>query len=325
MSRWLTTLNSAWDELARVSPIARQYRSKALSAEDALEIRAAIRATDDAPCLILQTELPPDALFELSGMRLTSVPAEAGSLLVLSLEDSRRRDLFATICADVVDAASGADRSTARAQFLARLDAWRQFLRELRASLSRPEVVGLIGELLVLQLIVSSRKSLLSSWKAPFDGLHDFHLDGHSLEVKTSLGPASLLSISRLDQLDTSGLRRLSLMHVRLVESPTGCSLQEIITSMHLALADDFDRREFENMLLRRGLLPGDESARNALRVQLRTMDTYEVIDGFPRLLRAGLPPTIAEASYSIEIRGIAPFALDTATMLDEFHRGALR
>src|SRR5258706_13301394 len=97
MTSWLAALNEAWNELAQTAPVSRQYRSKLISKDVPLEIRAGLRAIDNTPCLMLQTTFTPDALFELSGMRLSSVPDDTGPLLVLSFEDVGRDDLFSTI------------------------------------------------------------------------------------------------------------------------------------------------------------------------------------------------------------------------------------
>ncbi len=322
MTSCLDELNRAWDQLSKVPPIALQYRTKVISVSTVLELRAGVRANDNSPCLILQTSPPPDALFELSGMRLHSVPDDSGPLLVLSLEDPSRRDLFSTICADVVDTASQAHEDSALAQFLARLGAWRQFLRNKRVSLSRSEAVGLIGELLVCERLTETDSNFIGTWKAPFDGLHDFESSGHALEVKTSLGPASVVTISKLDQLETTGVRRLDLLHVRLIESSSGRSMGDIINSLGQLLPEETGRRGFENLLLQRGLLPGDDIARSVPRVRLRTIDAYGVTDGFPRLVRSNLPTAITEATYTLEVRSISAFAVDTATTFDLFHRG---
>jgi hypothetical protein len=322
MTSWLDALTDAWNELAQTAPVSRQYRSKLISKDVSLEIRAGMRAIDNAPCLMLQTALAPDALFELGGMRLNSVPDDSGPLLVLSLEDSSRRDLFSTISADVVAAAALADRTEAHDQFLARLDAWRQFLRDRRDGLSRPETIGVIGELIVLERLLATDPHRLTSWQAPVDGLHDFQSNGHALEVKAGLGPSSSITISRLDQLDTTGVRRLDLLHVRLIETLDGRLLRDIIAAVSDALPDDFSRRSFENALLRRGLLPGDDSARSTPRVQLRSIDAYAVSDGFPRLIRSALPIAITEATYTLEVRAISAFSADTAAVLDGFLQG---
>jgi hypothetical protein len=319
---WLEALNDAWDELARTAPLARHYRTKLISTEASLDILAGMRASDSAPCLMLQTALAAEALFELGGMRLNTIPDESGPFLVLSLEDSSRRDLFSTICADVVSAAAQAVTVDALAQFLARLDAWRQFLRDRHDGLSRSETIGLMGELLVLERLLNADPHSLATWQSPNDGLHDFQSNGHALEVKAGLGPSSSITISALDQLDVTGLRRLDLLHVRLVEVPGARCLRDILAAISRILPDDASRRAFENALLRRGLMPDDDVARLTPKVQQRSIDAYSISEAFPRLSRAALPIAITEATYTLEIRAIAAFAADATGALDAFVQG---
>lgn len=322
MTGWLETLSDAWDELVRIPPVARQFRTRLISTDVSLDILAAIRATDDAPCLMLQTAPAPDALFELGGMRLGTVSDNLGLFLVLSLEDSSKRDLFSTICADVIAAASAPNSSDSLDQFLARLDAWRQFLRDRRDGFSRSETIGLIGELLVLEQVLAVDPHHLDTWRSPNDGLHDFQIDGHALEVKTSLGPASTITISSLDQLDSAGLNRLDLLHVRLIENPDGRSLKDILTAIGDILPHDSFRRAFYNALLRRGLMPDDLTARITPKVQQRAIEAYLVSDTFPRLLRSTVPAPVADATYRLEIRAISDHAEELATVLDAFIEG---
>jgi Putative PD-(D/E)XK family member, (DUF4420) len=322
MMTWLEALNGAWNELAKTAPLARQYRTKLISTEVPLDILAGMRASDSAPCLMLQTAAAPEALFELGGMRLSTIPDESGPFLVLSLEDSSRRDLFSTICADVVSAAARAGTTDALEQFLARLDAWRQFLRDRRDGLSRSETVGLIGELLVLEQLLAADPGSLTTWQSPNDGLHDYQSNGHALEVKTGLGPSSSITISALDQLDATGLRRLDLLHIRLVEVPGARSLRDILTAITIVLPDDASRRAFENALLRRGLMPDDDAARLTPKVQQRSIEAYSITESFPRLNRSALPIAITEATYTLEVRAIAGFAVDVTAALDSFVQG---
>jgi hypothetical protein len=320
MTAWADLLNEAWNDLAETAPVSRAYRSRVIPGDLQLEISAGMRATDNAPCLMLQTALEPQAMFELSGMRLASIGDSNGPLLVLSLEDSTRRDLFTTICADVIGAASAAGSNDPLGQFLARLGAWRHFLRDRHDGLSRQETVGLIGELLVLEQLLGHTAGTLACWDGPNDGLHDFHLGGHSLEVKTGLGPSSVIYISRLDQLDTNGVDRLDLLHVRLIEAPDGRSLGAIIAAIAALLPGS--THVFDNLLLQRGLLPDDIDARNTPRVRTRSIDGYEVTDGFPRLMRSALPVAITDATYTLEVRALQAFSREMADVLDAFLQG---
>lgn len=318
-TEWNQALRDIWTELALHPPRARHFRTRRLSVELPLDAHAGLRAADDAPCLVIEAVAPTDAFFEASGMRLYPAEGEEGPLLVLSLEDSTSIDLFATVCADVLQAAASASQAEALASFLARLHAWRCFLRDRRSGLTRNETVGLIGELVVLRRLIQVAPHLLASWSAPDDGLHDFELAGHALEVKSTLGPAATLHISNLDQLDTSGLRRLDLLHVRLVEMPEGECLEDMIQEIAGSLDEDLARRDFANALLRRGLMPDDVGARGFPRVSVRTLTAFAVGISFPRLVRGSVPPGIVEADYMLELRGIEAHSVEADVVLAAF------
>lgn len=319
---WLNVLHEAWNELAQTKAQARQYRTKLISVDVPLDIFAGRRAGDDAPCLMVQTTVAPPTVFELEGMRLSAFQDRSRPFLVLSLEDNARADLFGAVCADVIGATIQGGAVRGADCFLARLDAWRKFLRERRGGWSRSETIGLIGELLVLEQILGVDSQGLAGWQAPYDGLQDFLSNGHALEVKTGLGPSSTITISALDQLDPAGLTKLVLLHVRLVEAPDGRSMQDIIDAISGLLPDAAARRDFENALLRRGLMPDNQAARTGPRVQRRSLDAYSVSETFPRLVRAALPIAITEATYTLDVRALSAFAADAADALKEFLDG---
>jgi len=316
---WEEVLRGSWTELALHSPHARSFRTRRLSVELRLDAHAGLRATDDAPCLVIEAAAPADSFFEVSGMRLYPAAGDESPLLVLSLEEPADIDLFATVCADALQAATGAPQVEGLAFFLARLRAWRYFLRERRSGLTRNEIVGLMGELVVLRRLIQEDARLLADWTAPDDGLHDFERAGHALEVKSTLGPAATLHISSLDQLDTSGLQRLDLLHVRLVETPEGECVGDVIQGIISCLTQDAARRDFDNALLRRGLMPDDIGARNSPRASVRTLTAFAVEKNFPRLIRASVPLAVTEAEYTVELRGIEAHSIEADTVLSAF------
>lgn len=305
-------LLAEWSALADVSPGDRLYRSRRLSRPAGIDLRLGLRETDRAPCMIAAPGAATDALstFETGGLRLSRAADPAGILLVLSLEEPSRRDLFAEICSDVV-------RSLVRSEdegeiellpaLGARLAAWRAFLRDQAGALARHELVGLIGELLILDDLLDRTSEALQFWKSPDDGLHDFERAGHSVEVKASLGAARQLHISALDQLDAAGLASLDIAHVRLIEQSDGETAGEIAARIAARLSSDRDRREFANALLRRGLAPGSGDDMGP-RIRHAGTDFYAVRDGFPCLRRADVPAAIVEAAYEIEVRSISAF-----------------
>lgn len=318
---WQERLRGAWSELAERPAQGRSYRTRTLAPECPMEAYAGLRALDNAPCLVLRVPVSEDMLFELGGLRLHVDRDDQGSFLVLSLEDREQRDLFTTLCADAIEAA-GSDAALALGRFQARLNAWRSFLRERRSGLSVEETVGLIGELLVLERLLGISPALLSTWLAPDGALHDFVRAGHALEIKSSRGPSSRLRISTLDQLDDAGLRRLDLVHVRLLEDPEGRTLSEILEGVGALLPDEGARQALANGVLRRGLKPDDEQARVGLRVSVRSLDVYTVGEGFPRLLREDVHLAIADASYALELRALSDFASETEASFTRFAAG---
>ncbi|WP_119462719.1 PD-(D/E)XK motif protein [Rhodospirillaceae bacterium SYSU D60014] len=318
-------LRESWSKLALHPAHAKRFRTLRLTPERALDAHAGLRAVDDAPCLIVDIDDPAPvatAAFEVGGMRLSHARSDAGHMLVLSLEDPSRLDLFITVCGDVLQVTDTAgDRREALRTFLGRLDAWRLFLRERRAGLSRSETVGLIGELTILQSLISRGAGNLDSWRAPFEGLHDFERAGHAIEIKTTLGSATRLRISSLDQLDNAGLRRLNLVHVRLAETPDGRTLGGLIEVVTGMLPADADRRRFDNALLRRGLMPDDTAARALPRVDVQSVSIFSVGPAFPRLLRSQVPSGVTDAEYMLELQALAPHGCDVNGVLDAFTR----
>jgi hypothetical protein len=316
---WADALRGAWAELSRHPARTRQFRTQRLAPELPLDVYAALRAADDAPCLIVPAAVSPSALFEVGGFRLSVAPGEDEPLLVLSLEDLERSDLFVTVCSDAVQAAAQEGDPDSLAAFLSRLDAWRRFLKERRTGLARHEVIGLLGELTVLERLLQSDPTNLAAWTAPFDGLHDFEREGHALEVKASAGVATSLRISTLDQLDDVGLRALDLLHVRFVEAPDGRSLGDTVAEIERILPDDVSRRAFSNALLRRGLMPDDAAARAAPVVSLRGLAAFHVGAGFPRLIRSGVPTAVREVQYDLELRALDGHAVDVDAVFSAF------
>jgi len=305
-------LETLWSRLSTADGVQRRFVSLRIDDAGTLDVHAALRTADRSPCLLFDM-LDPSAVgdidFEVGGMRCARSATDTGQSLVLSLEDPARRDLFATLCSDVLAYAATESAVRSLPAVLTRLDAWRLFLRSLSDGLSRSEIIGLIGELRVLLEFLENDATLLNVWRAPENGLHDFENDGHALEVKATLGPGTYVTISHLHQLDDGGLDRLDLVHVRLYETPQGDSVDDLVGSISSLLPDSDAQRHFSNALLRRGLSPDDRRARTGLRTAVQQFAAFHVTSETPRILRADVPLAITEVRYTLELAQLASSA----------------
>lgn len=304
MSVTATNLHALWARLAGAGAGQRRFISLRIDGAGILDVHAALRTADHSPCILfdMRDGLAVDIEFEVGGMRCTRIATDTGQSLVLSLEDASRRDLFATLGADVIGYAANECGAHALPAVLTRLDAWRLFLRSLRDGMSRSEIIGLMGELRILHDLLAENAGLLPAWKAPDDGIHDFEHLGHALEVKATVGPGSRVTISQLDQLDDSGLDRLDLVHVRLYETPQGECVDDLVERISAVLPDVEAKRQFSNALLRRGLSPDDRRARSGFRMSLQQTAAYHVELGIPRILRGDVPSAIIDVSYMLDL-----------------------
>lgn len=316
-------LASLWSRLEGAGPGQRRFVTLRIEGAGMLDVHAALRTADQSPCFLFDAGdgLPDNVEFEVGGMRCARAVTEAGQSLVLSLEDPGRRDLFATLGADLIGHAASMSGAKALPAVLTRLDAWRLFLRSVGDGMSRSDIVGLIGELRVLDELLGDDPSLQYTWRAPDDGIHDFEHLGHALEVKSTTGPGSRVTISGLDQLDDGGLERLDLVHVRLYETPQGESVDDLVERISEALPDAEARRQLSNALLRRGLSPDDRRARSGLRTSLQQMVTYHVDKDVPRIRRAEVASAILDVSYVLDLGQLGRAAEPWPSVKSQFGR----
>ena len=129
-------------------------------------------------------------------------------LLALKLLDSNQRDIFQTLCLDIISTAAQADsEAEAVSAALMRTWRWHHLLRVGRGTLLSPEEQkGLLGELFVLERLLLPRmdaSSAVTAWRGPLGAPKDFEIARVAIEAKTRRGGATpSLSITSESQLD---------------------------------------------------------------------------------------------------------------------------
>ena len=275
-------------------------------------------ATDSAPT----ARLP-----RLRDIEVTlSPPDEADTqLLAFKLLDSNQRDIFQTLCEDIISAASQA-RSEVGAVSAALMRTWRwhHLLRGGRGALLSPEEqMGLLGELFVLERLLLPRvdaTSALTAWRGPLGAPKDFEIARVAIEAKTRRGGATpSLSITSESQLDEGGLDSLFLHVVELDEAPMdgiqGVTLNDVAERIrrNILSLDPGSTAIFEARLSAAGYrMEDDYSSHHWLEGAVRL---YLVSGSFPRITSGEMRPGVSNVRYSVSLADCEPFATSVSVL----------
>ena len=252
------------------------------------------------------------------------------TVVQIMLEDARLRDIFAVLCADLVQVARH-ERSASEAmrQCIDRLAMWQGLFERIPPQgLSEEEQRGLFGELVVLQEIVLLALDALdavTAWTGPEPRNQDFIHRGLALEVKASLAKRhSRLTISNEKQLDERPHEQLFLAYVRLDESVSqGVTLPDMVERCRAQLENDLAAaRLFDDRLMAGGYLDihAELYSQNSWKPDCPRL--FRVAGDFPRLTEANLPPGVGDIRYSIIADDLGSYEVDSGKVISELKGG---
>jgi hypothetical protein len=267
-------------------------------------------------CLILSEPAP--VLKPIEREKLCLEYDESIPGLVLRLSDDTYSDLFDELISSmyivVKDLTSKQD---AIEKFRAHFIKWSAFFdSEFYARLSDEAVMGLVGELKVLQWFLAEADELtvnaiLESWRGPYDEGQDFVLDDRLIEVKTVGIRSRHITINSLHQLTEAEGKDLNLLiNTAFPEIENGDSINSLVTKIRdetLSLLGDTSI--LYKALSQKGLGPRNLEDYEHLRFGFRKEDIFDVLlDGFPRLTNAVVLDGITSAKYDLSLSALKPF-----------------
>ncbi|MDV4167935.1 PD-(D/E)XK motif protein [Rhodovulum sp. FJ3] len=230
-----------------------------------------------------------------------------GKALVISLLDSTHREIFETLCRDIVEAAEGApDQTVALDRVIRRTRRWHFLLKGGSSQgLSKEEQRGLVGELAFLREIAThvSPETAIEGWTGPEGAAKDFEFPAACIEVKARRGAAKpYVRISSEDQLSEVAGRQLFL-RVYDVDSaviPEGDNLHGHVDNT-IALFDDYPHclDVLEERLEAVGYDRGHDYEKR--RWIVGASRTFEVAEGFPRITPP-LTSGVHNVTYAIDL-----------------------
>ncbi len=321
MSDLLAELRAKWEEALATATSHREWRAIGLSKVSPVKLLAGIRDRDGRISILIEAALryaPKQRVrFQAEGISLVDErsPVEGLLRLAVTLERPDLRDIFEVLVLDLLTVASSASSPELGIhQTIRRLEAWQVCLHVRRRGLAREEVVGLLGELAVMELVEAEigLAAAIVAWRGPLDGIHDFEASGVALEVKATVGLSHHIRISRLDQMDSGGIHALVLVRTRFQETPDGLTLPEHVGSLRRRIDRDFPSAagEFSDRLMRAGYLDADAEVYAGTRTVLSDVQGLRVGEGFPCLTRAAVPSAIVDAAYSLDERQLGAFRI---------------
>ena len=252
-------------------------------------------------------------------MRLGNTPGR--QRLVLTLARHVDTDLFQGLCETLIESLREVSESaTALAVTLAHLKRWKAFLSGRKTTLSPEQVRGLFAELQMMRSLYVSRTTppvAVDAWCGADRVQQDFIFGDVAIEVKSLSGrERNSVRISSEDQLEslTSNLYLAVYRLSEIPDSDQSASLNDLVGKIEAELADAQALEEFARKLSACGYAPLHDY--DGPRFTVSDLKTYQVVDGFPRLVRSGIPNGIARLSYDIELETIRPFECNSNLIL---------
>ncbi|MBP1539561.1 MAG: PD-(D/E)XK motif protein [Prevotella sp.] len=231
--------------------------------------------------------------------------------LRFSLANPELLEHFCTFCQDLIDTTESVkDDVTAYKKLCGRFVAWKKLFKPSHGKLTEFEIMGLIGELLFLRDRLFPKygcEKAISSWMGQEKTHKDFSADDMWYEIKTTNVGKENVHISSIEQLDSDTIGYLVVYGLERM-SPTydGVKLNSLVFSILGSISSEFMKEVFMEKLSAFDYNYNEEY--DNLVYEVRTEDTYEVRDDFPRMKRCNLPMAIGKAQYEILLTELESF-----------------
>ncbi|MFJ4720419.1 PD-(D/E)XK motif protein [Streptomyces luteogriseus] len=271
-----------------------------------LLVRAGAKAADRARRLLMD-------LTETRGLSLScSSVSNREFELQIFLTAGDLREVFTPLAEDIACAARDAAPETVLERAVHRFTRWQELLRRVgETGLGREARLGLYAELHYLRrhlMLALPAETAVSAWTGPEGTNQDFQLPAIAIEVKATSGKrAATIRIANERQLDDHGAGRLILVRMAFDarRGGTGESLNTVVDDVRAALSASAATSRFEQRLALAGYLPHQRNLYDEPRYTLRQTDLWNVGEGFPRIVEAGLPAGVGNCSYEISVAGL--------------------
>jgi len=188
---------------------------------------------------------------------------------------------------------------------------WKSMLSlDTEKVMSLSSVIGLFGELLLLEHLVNVKKiAALDNWVGPNGNRHDFEFLQHSIEVKsTTVKNGSDIHVSGVTQLEPYVGKTVAILRIKLEVEPNGVSLPQLVKRIMAANSMNFEK--FQEKLLKVGYQSDKEHHYGDLCFHAIEFQIIPVDLKFPRITAKsllGIDPSarIKDVEYIVNVSGL--------------------
>ncbi len=218
-------------------------------------------------------------------------------------------NIFINLIHDIMQRLNNLDTQRRISQiFMQTLELWKLFFSNNKLPLSEEGQIGLIGELFVLDELISnlkgSKDDFLKAWKGPLRGKHDFSLSKGSIEVKTSIGDFDRkFNIHGEDQLEIEKGKQLYLINPVMEIDENGKNINFYVNKIKTKLGHSNSTIvKFDHLLASYGyhFFHHEYYENEGVKLIYHKDYTYLVDEKFPKIIPQQFMPSIKIKDYVV-------------------------
>ena len=260
----------------------------------------------------LDSEIDVKVLPAIKGIKIELIQ---NSVLILTLENADKIELFARFCDHIAEITIGLKEEALVYKTISIIKDYSSVFSSSRSGMDKIIQTGMIGELYAIQEHILScigPELAIRAWIGPEGSKQDIVADNFCIEVKAHrIGFSDSITISSIEQLDSPFrekfyIYKIDLSPSELIQAISLNSLKaNIMSSLGGYASAQENFLEHFNELTKEAT---DQQLEEAFNIEAETV--FEVCDGFPMIKSRDLDQSIVEESISYQL---------DVSLLDEF------
>ncbi len=284
-----------------------------ISAEHILELHIGL---DEKGRKSIELRYPftPRKITGTSAIEVNQYRKQSYNTIRFSLCDEEISGLFYKFCDDLVEQTRELKEEAEGYQaIINRFFQWKKmFVSSKKKFLTEPEIMGLIGEILVIREHLKERLGLtksLKSWSGQELTHKDFSFDNTWIESKAISRGAQNVKISSLEQLDSDFVGELAVHSLEKMSTEyNGITLNKLILETQALFSSNEEKDDFMSKVALQGYEYNNYY--DDFVYEISGFRRYVVNADFPKLTHRDLPPAIRKAAYEISLVEIENFEI---------------